>query len=108
MPIVKILNQNKELEVAEGTNLRKEVLRAGIDLYPGIHRFLNCRGLALCGKCAVEVKAGNENCSPPAFREKLRLLMSYLPIGRKGEIRLACQTRVGGDIQIETMPRLKP
>jgi len=94
--------------VNEGANLRKEALRAGIELYPGIHKYLNCRGFALCGKCAVAVKAGRENCSPPGFREKLRLLLSYLPIGREpGETRLACQTRVLGDIQVETTPRLK-
>jgi ferredoxin len=108
MSKVKILNQSAELDVPEGTNLRKELLKAKIPLYPGIHRFLNCRGLALCGKCAVAVKEGREHCSPPGFRERLRLLVSYLPIGRQeGEIRLACQTRVLGDIQLETTPRVK-
>ncbi len=53
MPKVKFLKENQELEVHEGANLRKEAMRAGIQLYPGIHRFLNCRGLALCAKCAV-------------------------------------------------------
>ncbi|PYV09936.1 MAG: iron ABC transporter substrate-binding protein [Acidobacteria bacterium] len=108
MPTVKFLKQSTDLDVNEGANLRKEALRAGLELYPGIHKYLNCRGFALCGKCAVAVKAGRENCSPPGFREKLRLLLSYLPIGREpGETRLACQTRVLGDIQVETTPRLK-
>ena len=106
MPKVKVLNQNAELEVSEGANLRKEALHARIGLYPGIHKYLNCRGFALCGKCAVAVKSGRENCSPPGIRERIRLLLSYLPIGHEeGEIRLACQTRVMGDIQLETTPR---
>ena len=108
MPTVKFLKASTDLDVNEGANLRKEALRAGLELYPGIHKYLNCRGFALCGKCAVAVKTGRENCSAPGFREKLRLLLSYLPIGREaGEIRLACQTRVLGDIQVETTPRLK-
>lgn len=107
MPKVKFLSQKMELEVPQGANLRKEALRAKIELYPGIHKYLNCRGFALCGKCAVALKQGKENCSPAGFREKLRLLLSYLPIGREDQIRLACQTRVLGDIQVETTPRLK-
>ena len=108
MPKVKFSAQNQELEVPEGGNLRKESLRAKIALYPGIHKYLNCRGLALCGKCAVAVTGGRENCSRPGFRERIRLFISYLPIGREpGEIRLACQTRVQGDIKVETTPRVK-
>lgn len=108
MPKIKFLKENIELEVPGGSNLRKEAMRAKIELYPGIHKYLNCRGNALCAKCAVSVKAGKDNCSPAGFREKLRLLVSYLPIGRsQNEIRLACQLRVMGDLQVETMPRLK-
>jgi len=107
MPKVKFLRENVELAVPEGANLRKEAMRANIELYRGIHRYLNCRGNALCGSCAVSIKGGRENCSTAGFREKLRLLLSYLPIGREGEIRLACQVRVLGDIQVETTPSLK-
>ncbi len=107
MPKVKFLRENVELEVAEGANLRKEAMRASIQLYRGMHKYLNCRGNALCGSCAVSIKSGRENCSAVGFREKLRLLLSYIPIGREGEIRLACQTRVRGDMQVETTPRPK-
>ena len=107
MPKVKFLRENVELDVPEGANLRKAALRANIQIYNGIHKYLNCRGNALCGSCAVLIKGGKENCSPLGFREKLRLLMSYLTIGHEGEVRLACQTRVRGDVQVETTPRLK-
>ena len=107
MPKVEIANLKSEIDVAEGANLRKEALRAKISLYPGVHKYLNCRGNALCGKCAVAVASGKENCSAVGFLERIRLRLSYLNIGREDEIRLACQTRVNGDIEIETTPSLK-
>jgi ferredoxin len=55
----------------------------------------------------VVVKEGKENCSPPGLRERLRLFLSYLTIGREGQVRLACQTHVVGDIGVETTPKLK-
>ena len=107
MPRVKFLRENTELDVPERANLRREALRAKIELYPGVYKYLNCRGNSLCGKCAVLIKDGKQNCSPKGFREKLRLMLSYLPIGREDELRLACQTRVLGNIQVETQPRMK-
>jgi len=107
MPKVKFLKEKLELEFPEGANLRKESLKAKIELYPGIHKYLNCRGLGLCAKCAVEVKSGMQNCSAMGFREKFRLLLSYVSIGREDEIRLACQTQVTGDMEISTTPSLK-
>jgi ferredoxin len=108
MPKVKFTNLNTELEMEQGANLRKAALSGKVEIYPGIHRYLNCRGFALCGKCAVAVKSGREHCSPAGFRERLRLLLSYLTIGReKDEIRLACQMHVLGDLQVEATPRLK-
>ena len=35
MAIVKFVNEKKEIQVPEGSNLRKEALRAGVGLYPG-------------------------------------------------------------------------
>lgn len=107
MPKVKVLNKNIELEVPEGANLRKEALRADVEIYPGMTRYLNCLGNSLCGSCAVHVKSGMENCSPVGIREKIRLMFSYLTIGREGQIRLACQTRVLGDVELDTEPSIK-
>ena len=107
MPRVKFLRENMEIDVPEGANLRREALRAKIELYPGIYKYLNCRGNSLCGKCAVLIKDGKQNCSPKGFRERLRLMLSYLPIGHEDEMRLACQTRVRDNIQVETQPPMK-
>ena len=50
MPVVKFVKENKEIEVPEGSNLRQEALKAGINVHQGvngfgagINRFMNCK-----------------------------------------------------------------
>jgi ferredoxin len=108
MPKVVIVNQKKEIEVEAGANLRKAATQAGVSVYKGLDRYLNCRGLGLCGTCRILVKKGMENLSPKTFMEKLNRNMHPLTmlaaIGHENEIRLACQVCVKGDCQIETTP----
>jgi ferredoxin len=110
MPKVVIANEKKEIEVQAGANLRSEAVKAGVSVYKGLDRYLNCRGFGLCGTCRVLVKKGMENLSPKTLMEKLNLNlhpMSMLAaLGHENEIRLACQTRVNGDCEIETTPAL--
>ena len=37
MPIVKFTKENKEIEVPRGANLRKEAIKAGINVHQGIN-----------------------------------------------------------------------
>lgn len=104
MPKVVIANEKKEIEVPEGSNLRIEARNADVDIYKGPDKYLNCRGLGLCGTCKVYVKEGMENLSPKGVRERGRLTMSFASIGHEDEIRLACQVTVNGDCKIETQP----
>lgn len=104
MPKITFIKEKREIEVPAGTNLRKAALAEGIQLYPGIHRILNCHGLAQCGECRVYIKKGMENTSPPTFMEKLRMAVSFFQIGHEDEVRLSCQTRVNGDIEVYTQP----
>ena len=53
MPIIKFVNEKKEIQVPGGSNLRREAIRAGVGLYPGINKVLNCHGLGHCGSCRV-------------------------------------------------------
>jgi ferredoxin len=110
MPKVKFVKEKKEVAVEPGANLRKVALREGIELYPGIHRYVNCMGFAQCASCRVHVTKGVENVSPQGFFEKVRLLMGPMThFARKGherDLRLACQMRVNGDIEVETRPEL--
>ena len=104
MPKVKFLREDREVEVEEGANLRKAALAEGIELYQGIHKTFNCHGLAQCAECRVLIKKGMENTNPPNFWERLRAWVGFWRVGHEDEIRLACQTRVYGDIEVATQP----
>ena len=71
MPIVKFVKEKKEVEVSEGTNLRKAAMNAGVNLYQGVNgvgasvnKVLNCRGMGTCGTCRVNILKGAENTRP--------------------------------------------
>ncbi len=104
MPKIKFIRENREVECKPGENLRQVALREGIDLYPGIHKYLNCHGFAQCGECRVYVKEGMEHTSKPGLLERLRCRFSFFRIGHEDEVRLACQTSVNGDIEVYTRP----
>ena len=108
MPSVKFVNEKKTIEVPKGANLRKEALNAGIELYPGVHRIFNCHGLRQCASCRVLIKKGQDNVSPQGLFEKLRLIAGpityFARIGHESDLRLACATKVLGDIEVETQP----
>ncbi|MFM8292217.1 MAG: 2Fe-2S iron-sulfur cluster-binding protein [Planctomycetia bacterium] len=106
MPTITFTNEKKEIQVPAGANLRKEALRAGVDLYPGIHKVANCHGWGSCGSCRVLVTKGMENTSPKGVLESARLAVSLAAIGNEQTMRLACQTRVNGDITVTTRPAM--
>jgi len=103
MPKITFTRESREFEVPEGTNLRKAALAEGIELYP-ISRNLNCHGFGHCGQCRVYITKGMENTSPKTFMEKLRIAVSWFKLGHEAEVRLACQARVMGDIEVRTRP----
>jgi ferredoxin len=83
----------------------------GVPISEGVANFpttafqvLNCHGLALCGSCHVFVKKGMENLSEKGIREKARLSVATFAIGHEDEVRLACQTKVLGDVEVEFQP----
>jgi ferredoxin len=108
MPKVTFVNEKKEIEVAAGANLRQEAVKAGVSVYNGVTRFLNCRGFGLCGTCRVLVKKGMENLSSKTLLERANLnahpLTMLAAIGHEDEMRLSCQVQVNGDCTIETNP----
>lgn len=120
MPLVKFIKENKEIEVPRGANLRSEAIKAGINTHQGvngfgagINKFLNCHGFGQCGTCRVKIVKGMENASPMGVIEKFRFYnplpdpfpcMAY--IGNEDTMRLACQTKVLGDMEVETGPEL--
>lgn len=104
MPTITFANEKKEIQVPNGANLRKEALRAGVQLYPGIHKVVNCHGFGQCGACRVLVTKGMENTNSKGIMESARLAVSLAYIGNEQTMRLACQTRVEGDITVTTCP----
>jgi ferredoxin len=128
MPLVKFIKENKEIDVPAGSNLRKEAMKAGINVHQGLNgfgaslnKFANCHGLGQCGTCRVNIVKGIENASPMGWVEWARFrvpvptpitpggvdpvpCLAY--IGSEGTMRLSCQTLVNGDMEIETGPEL--
>lgn len=114
MPIVNFVNEKKQVQVPEGANLRQEAIKAGIRLYngfngygAGINEIFNCHGLGTCGTCRVLISKGMENASRMGLLEKANFnagpaLFAY--IGNEDKMRLACQTKVMGDMDVVTRP----
>lgn len=80
-----------------GANLRRVLLDNGIDLHNGKAKLINCRGIGSCGTCAVQV---NGETSPRNWRENQRLAFPPHRRETSGHKRLACQTRVLGDVTV--------
>jgi ferredoxin len=47
-----------------------------------------------------------ENCSKRGLMESARMAVSLAYIGNESQMRLACQTKVKGDITVTTQPPL--
>ena len=122
MPIVKFVKEKKEIEVPDGACLRAEAVRAGINTNCGVNgvgaslnKLVNCFGFGMCGTCRVLITKGMENTNPMTLREKAKF--KYIPdplnpiaafafVGHEDSMRLACMTRVHGDIEVETGPEV--
>lgn len=91
----KVTAQGKTFECAPGANLRKVLLENGVELYNDKAKQMNCRGIGTCGTCAVKVEG---QVSEPSWREKGRL--SLPPHSPSKNLRLACQTKVSGDVSV--------
>ena len=86
--------EGRTIECAPHTNLRALAIENDIDLYNGIAKYTNCEGMGLCGTCTVEVKPSGA-VSPKGAIEKFRFIQL------KGNLRLACQVSVEGDIEVK-------
>ena len=120
MPIVKFVKEKKEVEVPEGANLRHEAIRAGINLNQGVNglgagvnKYVNCMGMGMCGTCRVLITSGMENTNPMTSLERFKFkapVPDPVPclafVGHEDTMRLACKTRVYGDIEVVSGPEL--
>ncbi len=131
MPVIKFVKEKKEIEVPVGANLRTEAMKAGIHLncilsgvsdeidqaVQTVSKIFNCHGFGACGTCRVKITAGIENTNPFTLREKMRLSAPLpLPVpdpvpnlaylGNEATMRLACMTKVMGDLTVESAPEM--
>ncbi len=121
MPTVKFVKENVVIEVPEGANLRREALRAGIPLNRGFlngfgrrlnQTIFNCHGMGTCGTWRVLITKGAENVNQPTLKEKLQFKTVVMPdpipkfayVQYGEQLRLACQVKVFGDIEVEADP----
>lgn len=89
----KVTAQGKTFECEPGTNLRKVLLKHGVELYNGNAKIINCMGIGTCGTCAVQVEG---EVSPPNWKDQAR--RSLPPHSFTNNRRLACQTQVFSDV----------
>ena len=104
MPKITFSREKKTIECEKGAILRDVAMEHGVQLYPGMKKYLNCHGFGHCGECRVHVLKGVENLSPAGLKEKFRIAVSWFKFGHEHEVRLACQARVEGDIEVFTQP----
>jgi ferredoxin len=83
------------IECEQGALLRDVLLDAGHSPHNGGSGLLNCNGFGTCGTCAVEIDGP---VSDQTSRERRRL--NFPPHTPEDGLRLACQTRVQGDITV--------
>ena len=91
----KITVQGKTIICDRGANLRKVLLKNEIDLYNGNAKIINCMGIGSCGTCAVAIDG---EINPPNWKDRAR--RSFPPHDPTKNRRLACQTKVLGDISV--------
>ena len=105
MPVLTLVTEGKTIEVAEGANLRKVLLKNGISPYVGKDKLLNCLGNGLCGTCRVEVVDGKG--APPMTPLEDAALVGLVPFYARQipkNVRLACRIAVTKDMAIKTYP----
>ena len=84
-----------EMNCKTGDNLRTVIRRHGHSPYNGLANYLNCHGLGTCGTCAVDISG---RTSGKTKVERWRL--DFPPHQSEDGLRLACQCKVLGDLEI--------
>jgi ferredoxin len=93
MPTIRF--QGKTINCKQGANLRQVLLANKLNLHNGNSKYINCRGLGTCGTCAVEIIG---DVSETNWKDRAR--RSLPPHDLDKNRRLACQTKVLGDIEV--------
>ena len=98
VPTITFVRQNKQVEVPEGDSVRYPALENDVPVYCGLWKFANCHGNGLCGTDRVSVSPST-NTNQLTFMEKFWLRND---LKKNPNVRLACQTKVFGDVNVDT------
>lgn len=98
VPTITFVRQNKQIEVPEGDSVRYPALENDVPVYCGLWKFANCHGNGLCGTDRVSVSPST-NTNSLTFMEKFWLRND---LKKNPNTRLACQTKVFGDVNVDT------
>src|SRR5438105_11493877 len=101
MPKVTFLNETLTVDAKSGQTIKEVAIEHGIPLHRGFWSWserLVCRSHGICGSCRVWVT----ELAPKAANEIGMLERMHGKIG--GKVRLGCQARVLGDIEVRTLP----
>lgn len=93
MPLIRILPEDRTIEVRESESVLAAARRAGVQLTSA------CGGGARCSTCRVNVEKGVEDCKPRTEKESAmaeRLAFT-------NSLRLACQLRLSGNATIRRL-----
>ena len=112
MPTINFVNEKVTAEAQPGEDIRTVAMKNGVQLYEGPHKVVNCMGFGLCGSCSVSVRNGSGNCTPRTLRERfvakwltpVPVFLLKLISNPDKDVRLACQAKVTGDVEVETHP----
>jgi ferredoxin, 2Fe-2S len=92
MPVIRFVKNIAPLEVESGAVLMDALLAAGLPVAS------SCHGDGVCAKCRVVVLEGAENLSGVGPVEQMLRDRLKIPKG----VRISCQTKVVGDVLIDT------
>jgi uncharacterized 2Fe-2S/4Fe-4S cluster protein (DUF4445 family) len=94
MASVTFLPEGRRVECADGESVLEVGRRAGVAISTA------CVGKATCGLCRVKLVSGEASVTPFNAAEKRHLGNVYFITKQ----RLACQTRVSGDVVVDVPP----
>lgn len=95
MPNIRIIhdNQETEIEVESGANLRRSLLENGFTPYTAITKVANCGGHGICATCGVWIDSNEP--APQHWHDRLA--------NRFGYPRLSCQITVNDDMTVRVL-----
>lgn len=92
MPFIRFVKNHPDIEVQAGALLMPALLAAGLPVAS------SCNGDGVCARCRVTVVEGRENLSQAGTVEEILRARHSLP----RDVRISCQTRVNGDVRVDT------